>query len=1539
MSYNLLELTEAEEDFTGVAASNLISDESHDFETPDSRLFAPDLGQFYLNSKFRMVDKITGRVLVRDVDYEVEYFSKRVHKRSGLDNAYLIRIINESIKGILLTYQCVGGLYTAPAYLLQMMMDKYPDGLGPVVYWKNVLFKPDQFVPAGHRHHALEVYGLSPFNDSLERVRGTMTDADRVKFQAFYDNTLNRFQDLLNTINNGYNGIITNFQDTRKGLELQQGDFIYTDSDADQAVLRRYGKWKRHINTMLAAGGLGNAGTSMSVGKGYSNPVRQTNLYQRIDDPWGNAVDIVEKTLLLQASKTSFNEGETITIDIAAVNIPPGTMLTGNFTGIAADNIKNGNISWNATLDAFGKAQIKLETVANKRTTGNVDITVLPEQFATSAINLVMLDTSRTPVYDLYFSADAQGLNRINRVNEGSVMYLNLVVTNPVPNEVLTLNYNAGQATADDFVNTLPTSITIPTNGIIRTRLETKNDERAEGMEVFVAALLPNGGIDLALTMARAEVTIMDTSYQAEFNAGFYIDTNGNNRITEVSEGQTFYLYATTSLPNGTVVNLEYGGTTLPDDFTARPTTATVSGGMIIAAITPRSDARTDGDKIMGLTVKRTTGAVLANLSIVVRDTSQAPEGTVWFSAVNGGLTHVDSFNEGQTIFITLNTRNVENGTYLNLSYAMDGAITQADINNEFTAPLPTRVPITNNQAVIAATILKDYKADKDRKFTCTLTEVGVFADCMIRDTSVPIVTVRCSGAATGIGSISEANEGQTFYLAIDTKGYAAGSTLGLIYTGTATDADFTAALPTSVTVSSTGSMVIPLTVKNDFLSEGNETFAVTVRSGTANVASTSMVIRDTSLTPILNVLVSTSSTVQTAINNINEGVTAYVHMNWTNMPLNSNIDWSVVHVSTTAADFDKSSGRIVNTNYAGAGFDTITTKLDKTTENSETFRVQAKVTLSDGRVISVETGAITINDTSKTEEFNCYFSSDSAGNTTVTRINEGQAVYYIMKGSNMPDGTQFRLTLPSVGTGFVNDGDLSLSDGSVTGTTLTMSNNFASKRFTLNNDRLTEGDETLTIRATRIDTNIPRDASVIVTDTSKAMILTAKLILTTGAAPASNNFSEGQAGYLDITYSNATVGDILKPNFVTATGNVVAADFTSTDFDSQKTLTATSGTLRWNFTTKADRTTEGDRNFVVTIDNLTSAIKYPLDAAYKLLDTSKTTTYTNGGWYNAAGATISQANEGNATSLRVTPVDGVIGDVYRISFTGGTATLNSDFTLNTADIVYNTLGQVIQWPIQIVADRETEGNQTVSARITNVTTGQVCGTWTLTIADTSLTPGANLGFWTAPASAGGTLISTINEGAGAWFRLGLNNPVQGDKWRVSIAANSVAKASDISFVSATEQTVGSGTVALDFNFSVIADELTENNETLTLQAELMRAGASTWTVMGTANLTIVDTSKTPTFDIYYSNNASGTDRITSIGEGKTVYLICKTTNIASGTVLQVNFTGSTVNSADFTTAAPYAFPAALGTLVNMTVQSTGIAYYRFDIKADLTAG
>lgn len=1533
MTYNPLELTEMEEDYTGINIGNLVVEENHDFTNdPDKRIFSPDLGQFYVNEKFLIRDPRTNKVLVRGVDYRLEYLSDRIFKKSGLPNYYLINIINNNVVEVNVTYQAVGGLYTSPAYLIAMMMDKYPDGIGPVVYWKNVLYKPDQFVPAGHRHHSLEIYAMSPMVDALEQLRGSFGQIDKSKFADFFTNTTTAFNELMARISVNFETLQTQFETVRKGVELQQGDFVYTDAGGDQYQLRKYGKWKRHSGVILAAGGANNAGTTMSVGSGFTNAVRKTNLYQRLDDPWGNNPDIETQTLILQPSKSTFNEGETITINVQGVNIEPGTLVTGKYVGIPTDNIKDGNLTWSVTLNNTGAGSFQLVTVNNSRTTNDVTITVLPDYFSEAAIQLTMVDTSKTPVYNLFFSSDANGSNPITRANEGTVVYMNLQVTNPILNEVLTCNYSSGTATQSDFVTPLPETLTVPSNGIVRVRLEIKNDEVAEGEEVFVAMLLPQGSNSLSQAKARSELIINDTSYQAEFDSYFSADTGGVSRITTVDEGQTCYIFARTTLQNGTTVNFEYGGTATAADFDYRASSAVVSNGVLVGRIVVKADNITEGDEILGVTCKRTDGTTLSNMSIVIKDTSLSPTGTIFFASTNGGNTHTNSFNEGQTIFITISTQNLENGAYVELQYEMDGASNQDQINAEFTAPLPTRVPITNNRAVIAATILEDYTADGDRNFKAILVMNNSVASCVIRDSSVPVYTARFSGTSDGNGSISEINEGQTCYLVYETKGVPAGRVFNIIYGGSANDSDFTAARPTTLTMNSAGKVIIPYGVKEDYISEGLENMTVSIREGSTNRAQTSINIRDTSLTPVLGVLLSISSTNQTAITSINEGVTAYVHVNWTNVPLNTNIKWEVIHGTTSGADFDKTSSTFTNTEYTGTVADAITTIADNLSEGDETFKIRASFTLPDGRVITAETSNITLVDTSKTQVFSMYFSTDANGNTPINRINEGQTCYLIVKGENVPNGTVFRFGYGATGNGYANDADITPA---FTNLTKAMANNFISHQFTVVADRTTEGDESLVIRATRSDNNVSRDASIVIVDTSKQMTATTQMKLSNNTTPANNTFKEGESGYVELAFTNATIGDIITCNLQSGNGNVDSSDFTASQFGQERVLTAENGSVYWTFTIANDRVTEGNENFAVNVQNKTTTIGYPLNGTYTVEDTSKTTEYTFSGFSTGSdNAIINTCNEGDVVLLQTIPVNGVIGDIYRMSITGGTATIGNDFTVNTNDLTYNTFGSKIAWTFNILNDRLTESNETIIAQIVNVTSNQTVGSFQLTILDTSKTPSATSAYYTA--ASGGSVITSANEGTTAFLRVTPINGVNGDQWRVSIDSTSQATAADIdNFTPQTITDSGQDRNSFVYPINITNDELTEGNENLIMLIELKRNGSSTWEKINTATLLIVDTSRTPIFETYFASDANGTNRVTQTNEGTTVYAIIKTTNVAAGTVLQIDFVGSTVDRDDFTSS----FPADLSSRQDVTVGNDGIASFRFDVKEDFKDG
>ena len=94
-------------------------------------------------------------------------------------------------------------------------------------------------------------------------------------------------------------------------------------------------------------------------------------------------------------------------------------------------------------------------------------------------------------------------------------------------------------------------------------------------------------------------------------------------------------------------------------------------------------------------------------------------------------------------------------------------------------------------------------------------------------------------------------NEGTTDNIALQTTGVAAGTSLTYTISGIAASRITNNSLTGTVTVDSNGEAIIPLSVINDYYTDGPTTAIITIGN---NLASTSILVNDTSLTPPINI-------------------------------------------------------------------------------------------------------------------------------------------------------------------------------------------------------------------------------------------------------------------------------------------------------------------------------------------------------------------------------------------------------------------------------------------------------------------------------------------------------------------------------------------------------------------------------------------------------------------------------------------------------------------------------------------------------------
>ena len=218
--------------------------------------------------------------------------------------------------------------------------------------------------------------------------------------------------------------------------------------------------------------------------------------------------------------------------------------------------------------------------------------------------------------------------------------------------------------------------------------------------------------------------------------------------------------------------------------------------------------------------------------------------------------------NEDESVIFTLQCVGLPSGT--KLAYTLGGIsaddLTSGSLTGEFTLN-------SSGIGTVTVNIKKDYTTETNEVLKCYLTSFpNVYAAVLINDTSqTPTYKITISANSTGTTPINSIDEGKSFYVVVETTDVDNDTNLYLTYGGTADSNDYTTTLPTTINIDSNGKGFVTLTLKDDYLTEGNESFLVNV--GTNNTvagvkATTSVTINDTSKTKKYTAYWSSNSTV-----------------------------------------------------------------------------------------------------------------------------------------------------------------------------------------------------------------------------------------------------------------------------------------------------------------------------------------------------------------------------------------------------------------------------------------------------------------------------------------------------------------------------------------------------------------------------------------------------------------------------------------------------------------------------------------------------
>lgn len=300
--------------------------------------------------------------------------------------------------------------------------------------------------------------------------------------------------------------------------------------------------------------------------------------------------------------------------------------------------------------------------------------------------------------------------------------------------------------------------------------------------------------------------------------------------------------------------------------------------------------------------------------------------------------------------------------------------------------------------------------------------------------------------------NITSVNEGSSVTFTINTLNVPDGTVLYWTtkpIDGNIVSSDFTDGnLSGSFTINN-GTATIIRTLTADLLEEGQESFALEIRtdstSGTVRATSETIIVNDTSV-PTYSIVPNITS--------VNEGGSVTFTVTTTGVANGTTLFWNTQAVTglITAGDFTDNavSGTVTINNGTGTIVRGI--RADNITEGTESFRLQLRTGSTSG-VLRATSADVTINDTSMTPSY--------AVTPSVTSVNEGGSVTFTVTTTNVPNGTTlFWTTDPISGTININDfTDLTLSGS------FTINNNTASIVRGIRADFNTEGTESFRLR------------------------------------------------------------------------------------------------------------------------------------------------------------------------------------------------------------------------------------------------------------------------------------------------------------------------------------------------------------------------------------------------------------------------------------------------------------------------------------------
>ncbi len=428
------------------------------------------------------------------------------------------------------------------------------------------------------------------------------------------------------------------------------------------------------------------------------------------------------------------NEGDSVYLILQVNGFPDGTILPLRYRGATPADFSD---AWPTGLTITNGVAYQLYRIfADMKTEGDKywTVSVMNEDNTAElcSAQLLIHDTSRQPEYNIKFTSDQLGNNEVASVNEGDKVYVQVYTEylggiNVLGVDVFIGNKRATIANGD--VNIVPPNTVTVVNGRGVFSITPSLDQTTEGDEEMVVRIRSDQSSSSPV-VKTASITVNDTSTDPTWSAHFSSLADGSDDITGnmVMEGQTIYLvFDSTNIAPGTTFWLDYLGSggnqaTEADFVNALPGFLTVQADREIIPLQIKADFA--ADYITGsyerLTANFYTDVNLTQKILTATVDIVDPTFQMKFSPNLNGSGSTTQANEGDRVYLWVNTANVPNGTAMKLRYLIESTVVSGDIP-DIIETLVENITITNNAFSLPLSIRTDNIPDGQKRLQVQL--------------------------------------------------------------------------------------------------------------------------------------------------------------------------------------------------------------------------------------------------------------------------------------------------------------------------------------------------------------------------------------------------------------------------------------------------------------------------------------------------------------------------------------------------------------------------------------------------------------------------------------------------------------------------------------------------------------------------------------------------------------------------------------------------------------------------------------------------